>query len=265
MTKRFDSFFYDFLQLDEGLTRTYSKEKLLQFLEKKYKKFISPKSFKRPTDYDAYSPNIKLTITSDAIPFGEFKKDIGLFGYFIGRQYDNSHSSYGDIWLLPKFNENQNTETLPSVVYHYAPKSVLHKIEKIGLIPRESTKPDWNHPGDRTYVFAFNFPVKLDEYEFKYSIGGVLDNIARSNNKMMDDYVIIKISTNGMKSSDFYIDPSLPKTRSYKTSNIYNILYGLYTSKNISPNKFIKIMSFNGLLKDYFEEQLKHFDSLKNK
>ena len=107
---------------------------------------------------------------------------------------------------------------------------------KIGITPRQSTKKDWPHPGDRAYLLKIEFD-KMDLVNAVFDINDIKEifsKIAKANNKEFTDYSFIKIKPNESLLTSLKIDPSFPKKESS--------YYGVYTNKNIPPSMFSKII-----------------------
>lgn len=219
--------FKSYITLKEGLVKTYPLDVAIRVMNNKWDAFLI-NSFSK--SLDSFDGDIIHTKRFD---LEKMKKDAESLGYFLSRVYKNN--TYWTLSFSPKISETDKSNPL-SELYHFCPNTVLHKIQKIGITPRDSTKKDWPHPGDRTYLLKIEFD-KMDLVNAVFDISdikSVFQKIANANNKKFEEYSFIKIKANESLTESLKVDPSFPKReRSY---------YGVYTNKNIPPSMFTKII-----------------------
>jgi len=222
--------------LKEGLIKTYPLDLVVKKMNEKWEDFLIEK-FQISKNYF-----VGTIIKTNRFDLEKFKKDGEFFGFFISKIHKN-HNEW-TVSFAPKFAE-KDEQSINSVLYHFCPNSVLNKIKKIGITPRLSTKKDWPHPGDRSYLLKINLNnITIFSIE---QIEVLLDSIARASNSTLADYSIIKIKNDNDLIKSLRIDPSLPGNSDSKA-------YGVYTNKNIPPSLFDKVMSIAEFQISLFDE-----------
>jgi hypothetical protein len=220
----------------EGLIKTYPLDLTVKKMNEKWEDFLIQNFEIEKNSF------VGTIIKTNRFDLEKLKKDAEFFGYFLVKIHKN-HTQW-TVTFAPKFAE-KDEQSINSVLYHFCPNSVLNKIKKIGITPRISTKKDWPHPGDRSYLLKINLNnITLFSIE---RINSLLDSIARASDSTLTNYSIIKIKNDNDLIKSLRIDPSLPGNRDSKA-------YGVYTNKNIPPSLFDKIMSIEEFQISLFDE-----------
>jgi hypothetical protein len=175
----------------------------------------------------------------------KIKSIIDVNGYFVSceNRY-NIGPGAGLIEYLvePKFPVLLPNAKLQQYGYHVSPKIYSSKIEKLGLIPKFSKRPQFQFNGNRIYVLLSDNP----EHDTYLLINALYRNSVR-NDKSGEfqkrvtgphDYDIFRVDLKGLSFHDFYYDPRLP----YKSISIS--CTGIFTLKNIKP-QYIEKISFD--------------------
>jgi len=232
--------FKDFYSFKEGLIRTYPLEIAVKNLNSRFEDYM------KELFYIEDDCIFGVTLDPKYIPLDKIISYATSLGYFLGKKYDMYKSVR--LIFLPKYSVAVNPEDEGDFFYHFAPNSVLDKIKKMGLVPKQTRKKDWPHPGERIYLLGINFnKVNLkNAYDVIDSSLGILSNISATHDKKSSDYSVIKISKKKLGNIPLYSDPSFPKNyKAFSGSEIERKNYGLYTTSNIPPSSFVKILTPN--------------------
>jgi hypothetical protein len=225
--------------LKEGLIKTYPMPIAIKKMNEKWDDFLTDKF--RALDPFTF---VGKVISTPVFNLEKLKKDALFFGYFL-----SSISKSGNILTLsfvPKFSEKDKVNK-DTVLYHLCPNKALPKILKIGITPRLSSKKDWPHPGDRSYLLKVNFN-KTSTYAID-TISALFGAIASASNSTLEDYSVIKIKNDNDLIESLRIDPSFE-------GNENSEFYGVYTNKNIPPSMFDKVMNIKEFQKDFIRETI---------
>jgi hypothetical protein len=231
--------FKNYIIWKEGLIKTYPLNIAIRIMNNKWDKFLK-KAFSEISN--CFSGDVTNSEKSNLnFDLEKMKKDAESLGYFLSRVYKSGH--YWNLTFSPKITTSDNFAPF-SELYHFCPNSVLSKIRKIGITPRNSTKKDWPHPGDRIYLLKIEFDkMDLNNAEFNIdNIKELFEQIAKANNKEFKDYSFIKIKQSKDLLESLKIDPSFGKEE--------NLYYGVYTNKNIPPSMFLKILKSEDFSKE---------------
>ena len=225
--------------LKEGLIKTYPISIAIEKMNEKWDNFLLDKF--RAADSRTF---IGKVISTPSFDLEKIKKDAMFFGYFLSSVEKSGNKL--NLAFAPKFSEKDKVNK-DTVLYHLCPNKALSKILKIGITPRLSSKKDWPHPGDRSYLLKVNFDnVYLDSID---SVSFVFSAIARASNSTLEDYSVIKIKNDNDLLESLRIDPSFPGSRNSE-------FYGVYTNKNIPPSMFDKVMNIKEFQKDFIRETI---------
>lgn len=228
--------FKTYIALKEGLVRTYPLDLTIQKMNEKWEPFLTERFQAEHASF------VGTVLNTNRFDLEKLKKDANFFGYFLSNIFKE-----GNNWTVvfaPKISK-KDFSTKESFLYHFCPNSVLKKIKKIGITPRESTKKDWPHPGDRSYLLKMNF-YNIDFSNASFTIleiEGVFKKIANASGKTINDYSVIKIKNSPELEESLRVDPSFP-------GDALSTYYGVYTNKNIPSSLFEKIMSVDDFIKD---------------
>lgn len=240
-----NSSFKEFFQIKEGLIKTYPLSITIQKMNEKWDGFLT-KPF-RASSENVFEGDLLITPRFD---LEKLKKDANFFGYFSVRSTRTNNIL--KISFAPKISKSDSPDNEKIVLYHLCPDKVLHRIKKIGIAPRPSSKKDWPHPGDRSYILKVNFNnINLKNAEHTlFDITSIFSQIANASNSALKDYSIIKLKNEPSLNKSLKVDPSFPgdSTSEY---------YGVYTNKNIPPSLFLKIMKIEDFSKDFLNETVK--------
>lgn len=220
--------FKRYVALKEALLRTYPLDVTIRIMNDRWNGFLINEFRKDKSLF------IGTVLATKRFDLEKIKKDANFFGYFLSNIFKD-----GNEWTLafsPKVAESDQPSNVFEL-YHLCPKSVFHKINKIGITPRKSSKKNWPHPGDRSYLLKVDYEnMKPRAALFAAeAIQNVFEKIAEASDKTLSDYVVIKIKNNPELEKSLKLDPSFPRTGN-------SIYYGVYTNKNIPPSLFEKII-----------------------
>lgn len=178
---RFKTFYQKVIK--EGLIKTYPISITVKKMNEKWDDYLIERF--KIVDSRNFSGKV---ISTPSFNLEKIKKDADFFGYFLAK-IDKSGNKI-NLAFSPKFSEKDNPNK-NTVLYHLCPNKALPRIQKIGIIPRSSSKKDWPHPGDRSYLLKVNFSnAFLDSVDM---VSSLFSNIARASNSTLEDYSVIKI------------------------------------------------------------------------
>ena len=230
--------------LKEGLIKTYPLSITIQKMNEKWDGFLTSKF--RAQKGNMFQGDLIVTPRFD---LEKLKKDAEFFGYFLVSAYKNNNIL--EVAFGPKISKSDTHNNLKIGLYHLCPDKVLHKIKQIGITPRPSSKKDWPHPGERSYILKVNFdnisPINL--INTITGISEIFARIANASNSSINDYSIIKIKNEPSLLKSLRIDPSF-------SGDDFSTYYGVYTNKNIPPSLFLKIMKIEGFINDALSEAI---------
>lgn len=224
--------------LKEGLIASWDVELLFEQLKKIFKDKLEHANLTPLSDYFS---KIKKEIEGKQIvskvctlfiklkkPLSEqeekdVKTQLNKFGYFNSLWWAEDKTLLQIEPNVPiqmnSFIEMQNSST--NTFYHVTKNSVLKKIEKIGLTPKDS-QTTHDHPSDRIYLLWI--PDVLNTFKVLKSWINV---IADDKKLKQEDLVVIETSYNSSKK--YFLDDTTTLLPSMK-------VIGLFTTSNISPN-----------------------------
>jgi hypothetical protein len=144
--------------LSEGLITSYPIDKLLSMLVRTYGKNIYDisKNF-----YNEETKTAGVTFfTKEEFGNSEFIKDleskIDVYGYFIATQEEIPESKEIGFFLEPKYPFKIGEKDIRDMkCFHITHKDNLQRIEKVGLIPKD-TQTEFKYGGDRIYLMFSN-------------------------------------------------------------------------------------------------------------
>ena len=234
---RFKTFYQKVIK--EGLIKTYPISVTIKKMNEKWDDYL----IERFRAFDSRNFTGRV-ISTPSFNLEKIKKDADFFGYFLASIEKSGNKL--NLEFAPKFSEKDNFNK-DAVLYHLCPNKALPKILKIGITPRLSSKKDWPHPGDRSYLLKVIFSnAFLDSVD---NVSSLFSNIARASNSTLSDYSVIKIKNDEDLIKTLRIDPSLPVNKGSE-------FYGVYTNKNIPPSLFDKVMNFDEFKKDFIRETI---------
>jgi hypothetical protein len=205
--------------LTEGLITSYPTDSVMSMLSRTYSDcvthmqadpIISNKGSGNTSGISFYVSKEKATQDFQ----NELSNNLKVYGYFIAfTEPFNDEMGY---FIEPKFPFKINRKYLKGKnIYHTTHKKYLKKIQKVGLVPRD-TETHFHHDGNRIYLmFSDNMDVMV----------GLKSTIGRSKGWRPEDMVILQLSI--PTDVDIYIDPN------FEDNTIYTSGFVL---KNIPPN-----------------------------
>jgi len=225
--------FKSYIALKEAILRTYPLELTIRKMNERWANFLIDEFQKEDNLF------IGKIVATPRFDIEKIKRDGEFFGYFLSNIFKE-----GSEWTLvfsPKVAES-DSPSKNFELYHLCPKSVFHKINKIGITPRKSSKKDWPHPGDRSYLLKVDYENMnpLRALLASGEIQSIFENIVKASGKTLDDYIVIKIKTSPELEKTLHVDPSFPKRKGM-------LYYGVYTNKNIPPSLFEKTIDPNNM------------------
>lgn len=143
----------------------------------------------------------------------ELSENLKVYGYFIA--FSEPYDEEIGFFIEPKFPFKLEQRYLKGrKVYHTTHKKYLPKIQKNGLVPKDS-QTHFSHDGNRIYLmFSDNIDVML----------GLKMTIGKSKGWKPSDMIILEIDP--LPKIDIYIDPNFEDRDTYTSG---------FTFNNISP------------------------------
>lgn len=199
LTKTFLDFIIERELLEEGLEYSHDGDTFLLDIKRNYGIYII-KSEVIPLfpSIDDKKPTTVTVMFMKAIldRMGDLQKTMDFYGYFVSKKIEAP--SYVILQFEPKYPIKYTKEQLEGFrIFHIAPLSVLHKIFKIGLCPKESST-SFEHPANRIYIFFTN--------DVRY-VQAFRDSLIKDKSKedYKNEHVILEIDK---LYSDVFVDES---------------------------------------------------------
>ena len=153
-----------------------------------------------------YDYNVKLSQEQ----LSEIQQLCDLHGYFIVR--DSWHNLQPTLMIEAKYPQLLDDLNLPHFAYHVTPSKNIPKIKKNGLLPRDTNRVYFNHPGNRLYLLLNNDEIKE-----------LSDQLKRGRPEDEKSQTVLEINLHELETHQFFIDPQ------YEA--------GVFTLRGIPPNK----------------------------
>ena len=211
----------DELLLNEGLTKSFPVDSLIQDISRRYKNI----------QYNQKDG----TFTVENIPLRHkeaLKRKLDSYGYFIANEmkHDNVPNIFS-ILVEPKFPTEIPYFYLHDKIrycYHITSDKYIEKIKKIGLVPKQSNRKFYQTSGNRIYFLISDDP-RNDIPLLKSMI--VSDDKRKEILKQPKKYYLLRINFHELNNDIvFYRDPRLIPEGPFKGQ-------GIFTLRNIPPDK----------------------------
>lgn len=271
---------------DEGLIKSYEvdavKKYIKEYLQARVKDGrINHYTISEESDGISDHPQLLVYCFSDK-PFEfspTFENGLNVYGWDFGRKIERDSSPknkpYGKItyfyFINPIFPIDYKklddftakvVKENHGIFYHVAPFKLKEKIEKKGLIPHKSERPDFQHSDERLYITTswenaiefYNLQTKTDEREYELKLKNVnfIGNLKKQGKfkfapqdkqtKNLSRVAIFAILFESMI-RDFY-NNSRNKNKSFPIKIYHDYEYGkkniAYFIKESIPAKYVK-------------------------
>ena len=212
--------------LSEGLIKTYP----IDYVINRIRKIPGLKFIDVLYDEPRITHTIRVSISKE--DYEKFKKEFDDIFNVTG--YDISSFSYAGMIIEPKFPVATSYKEWSNDFYHVTLVENLNKIQRLGLIPKQSTRPNFGYTQGRTYLFWTKTPqIHLP------LIGQELFNDRLENDPdAKKEYTGLKIDISGLKNFEIYYDPQL------STDTLDKNTVGVFVLDNIHP-KYITRFEVN--------------------
>lgn len=219
--------------LEEGLIASWDIEKLI----KKISNIIGDKvseiqkttlpDFLKDTNYGkAFTVNVFLKEKLSKEETSQVDQLLDLFGYTNALWIEPNGLQ---LQLEPRYPVKLNElikQSSDNYLFHITQKKSLDKIKEVGLAPRPS-ETKFQHPGNRIYL------LWLPTVQNKGLVVNALVKQLAKNKKLEEkDFAVIMLKHN--PKYDYYLDDT--------TTLLDQKIIAMFTTNNISPNEFTKII-----------------------
>ena len=203
--------------LREGLEKSFP----LDMLKSRLWKSLGKRVYMQP-DATGFSLNVRIEGTLTVEERRKLQQVMDLCGYHVGRL-----EAWG-VRLEPKHPILMSREELPELAYHATPDYNVDRIQRIGLMPRDS-RTTFKHPGNRIYLFVAEDP--RDAVALKLSIKKNIEKQLESAGREIPlGGLHMKVFKVRLTEPLYCMDPNVRKGNFSATS------FSIFTFKNISPN-----------------------------
>mgnify|MGYP000845372205 CR=1 FL=1 len=212
--------------LSEGLIKTYP----IDYVVSRIRKIPGFKFIDILYDEPRITHTIRISISKDE--YEKFKKEFDDILNVTG--YDISSFGYYGMIIEPKFPVSTNYQEWSNDFYHVTLADNVEKIQKIGLIPKSSTRPNFGYTQNRTYLFWTKTPkIHL------HIIGRELYNDRlQIYPNAKSEYTGLKVDIEGLKNFEIFYDPQFTK------DSLDDNTVGVFVLDNIHP-KYITRFNVN--------------------
>lgn len=215
----FDEFVEE-TSLNEGYIMTYSADKVVRYIQKKYN--LDDESVELHIDDGEY---ILVSKKLDKNLFNDVESVLKLGGYYQADENIDDYYTYEKIYEDDIFDKLKQSGEI-EYFYHLTPSINDNKIQSRGLIPR-SKNYKFKYP-DRIYLFS-NGNVKFLKLVCKELIKPILLFGTEFEKNKVKQYSIYRIDFNKVENIKLYKDPNARGFDSY------------FTMDNIRPEWIEKI------------------------
>lgn len=210
------------LLLNEGLIKSYPLQNVMDVLKKHT---IS-------IDISTKSGLITAVFKKDKFQKDKLLKILDTYGYFIGDTVINDNNQTVSVLIEPKFPAELPSELIGKLkyAYHITTNDYIDKIKKIGLIPKQSSRPLFDHSGNRIYLLVtpdFNKDVAALANMIKRNDSRKNRSTEHINKELL--YYVLRIDMSALQRKlFFYRDPRM-------VSDVHLSGIGIFTLGNIPP------------------------------